>query len=122
MALASDLTGWAVGYAVGALVVVIVAAVLLTIIFAARRIASVAEDATESLALTRARTEALWELQATNRVASDLLEGAREARSALGGDRVGDPASRREAESREAQQSKMHNLPPGPHIDPEHGR
>jgi hypothetical protein len=85
MLAAADLTGWWVGYAIGATIVVVVAVVLLLIIRTAHAIASVAEDATRSLAETRDRTEVLWQVRTTNQVAADLLEGATRARKALGG-------------------------------------
>ena len=85
MLAAADLTGWWVGYAIGATIVVLVAVVLLLIIRTAHAIASVAEDATRSLAETRDRTEVLWQVRTTNQVAADLLEGATRARKALGG-------------------------------------
>ncbi|MFN2489513.1 MAG: hypothetical protein ABR529_07220 [Actinomycetota bacterium] len=81
---ASDLTGWWIGWGVGAVVVVVVAAVLLAIIFTARRIAGVAEDATRSLVVARDRTEALWKVRDTKATAIELLEGATKARMALG--------------------------------------
>jgi uncharacterized membrane protein (Fun14 family) len=81
---AADLTGWWVGYAVGAVIVVVVAVLLILIILTARGIATAAEDATRSLAEARDRTEVLWQLAATKQVAADLLDGAEQARGALG--------------------------------------
>ncbi|MFP5299000.1 MAG: hypothetical protein ACLGHL_08445 [Actinomycetota bacterium] len=83
---ASDLTGWWIGYGVGAAVVLIVATVVISLIVTARRIGDVAEDATRSLAETRDRTEVLWQVAVTNQVATELLTGAREARRALAGE------------------------------------
>jgi hypothetical protein len=85
MLAAADLTGWWVGFAVGAAIVVAVALLLVLIIVTARAIAAVAEDATRSLAETRDRTEVLWQVATTNQVAADLLDGAVRARKALGG-------------------------------------
>ncbi len=82
---ATDMTGWWVGYGIGALVVLIVVVVVVAIILTARKIGDVAEDATQSLAQTRDRTEVLWQVATTNSVAADLLRGATEARHALGG-------------------------------------
>ncbi len=87
---AANLTGWWIGYGIGAAIVVVVAALLLAITATARRIASVAEDGTSSLRRTQERTEVLWQVGATNQVAADLLAGATEARRALGG---GEPDS-----------------------------
>lgn len=89
---ATDMTGWWVGYGVGVLVVLIVVVVVVAIIVTARKIGDVAEDATRSLALARDRTEVLWQVATTNRVANDLLEGATKAREALGGGSNGKPA------------------------------
>ena len=85
MLAAADLTGWWVGYAVGAAVVLVGAVLLILIILAARRIAAAAEDATRLLVETRDRTEVLWQLATTREVAADLLDGAGQARKALGG-------------------------------------
>ncbi|MDP9069475.1 MAG: hypothetical protein M3N53_14195 [Actinomycetota bacterium] len=82
---ATDMTGWWVGYGIGALVVVIVVVVVVAIIATARKIADVAEDGTRSLILARDRTEVLWQVATTNTVANDLLQGAMKAREALGG-------------------------------------
>ena len=83
---AANLTGWWIGYGIGAAIVVVVAALLLTITATAKRIASVAEDGTTSLKRTQERTEVLWQVGTTNQVAADLLAGATEARRALGGE------------------------------------
>ena len=82
---ASNMTGWWVGYGIGALVVLIVVVVVVSIIVTARKIGDVAEDGTRSLLLTRDRTEVLWQVATTNSVANDLLQGAKKAREALGG-------------------------------------
>ncbi|MPY79284.1 MAG: hypothetical protein GEV04_12495 [Actinophytocola sp.] len=84
---AQHLTGWWVGYAIGAVVVLLVAALLIMIILTVRRIAAVAKDATDALRQTQERTEALWELEATRTAVKDILAGATEARHALGGNR-----------------------------------
>ena len=82
---AADLTGWWVGYAVGAAIVLVLAVLLILIILTARGIAAAAEDATRSLAETRDRTEVLWQVATTKQVAGELLDGAEQARRALGG-------------------------------------
>jgi len=86
MVLASDLTGWAVGYAVGAVVVAAVAVLLILLILTARRIAAVAADASRGLASARERTEILWEVHTTNLVASDILQLTSDARRRLEND------------------------------------
>jgi len=82
---ASDLTGWWIGFGIAAAVVVIVVVVVVAIIATAKKIGDVAEDATRTLAQIRDRTEVLWQVATTNSVASDLLQGATQARHALGG-------------------------------------
>lgn len=89
---ATDMTGWWVGYGVGALVVVIVVVVVVSIIVTARKIGNVAEDATRALALTQQRTEVLWQVATTNSVANDLLQGATTARETLAGNGKAPPA------------------------------
>ncbi|CAN5689963.1 hypothetical protein BH24ACT26_BH24ACT26_02650 [soil metagenome] len=113
MVLASDLTGWWVGYSIGALIVLVVAALVVSIIATARRIAAVAEDATRSLTETRERTEVLWQVATTNLVAQDILEGAAAARRALGG---GDEEEEDEA-TQQAQAAVAGSLPTGPERD-----
>jgi hypothetical protein len=85
MVAAADLTGWLVGYVLGAVVVVAVAVLLVLIILTARSIAAVAGDATRLLVQARERTEVLWQVATTNQVAADLRDGAVQARKALGG-------------------------------------
>lgn len=86
MALAqADLTGWYIGWGIGIPVILVVAALVLGIIATAYGIASIAADGTESLAEARDRSEALWQIKTTNRVAADIIDGAKQARKALGG-------------------------------------
>lgn len=80
-----DLTGWYVGYALAAVVVVVVAVLVLAITATAKRIADVADDITATLHVARERTEVLWQVSITNRVAGEILETAAAARKALGG-------------------------------------
>lgn len=82
---AFDTTGWTIGFTVGAVIVAIVAVVVLAIIYIASRIADVAEDITRSLAITRDRTEVLWQVDTTKGVAREILHAATDARKALGG-------------------------------------
>lgn len=85
MTLAQDLTGWYIGYGIGIPVTAVVATLVLLITVSARSIASVAEDATRSIAAARDRSEALWQVETTNQVATDIIDGATQARKALGG-------------------------------------
>jgi hypothetical protein len=119
---AADLTNWWVGYIVGASLVVVVALLVLTITITAKRIARVAEDATHTLVIARDRTESLWQVSTTNQVASEILSGAKAARRALGGgDDEAQDETERDRERARAQHAELHNLPEGPHIDPELG-
>lgn len=79
------LLGWYIGYALAVVVVLLVAVLVLAITATARRIADVADDITSTLHVARDRTEVLWAVSTTNRVATDILETATAARKALGG-------------------------------------
>ncbi len=67
---------WYTGVAVAVAVVVVVAALLLTIIGTARRILHHAGRALEVANEIVANTRPIWELERTNSVAVQLLEGA----------------------------------------------
>lgn len=79
----SQLVGWYIGFALAAVVVVLVAALLLAITATVRKISVVAEDITGTLVVAQERTEVLWQVSTTNRVATDILETATAARQAL---------------------------------------
>jgi len=79
----SELLGWYIGFALAAVVVLLVAALLIAIIVTVRKIAVVAEDITDTLGVTRDRTEVLWQVATTNRVATDILTTATAARETL---------------------------------------
>jgi hypothetical protein len=79
----SHLIGWYIGFALAAVVIVLVAALLLAITSTVRTIATVAEDITATLEVARDRTEVLWQVATTNRVATDILDTATAARQAL---------------------------------------
>ena len=122
---AADLTGWWVAWAITGVLVIVVAALVLIVIRTALAIAHMARDATETIALARDRTNAMWQVSTTNAVAKSILEGAVEARRALGGD-VEEPGVRRgqyapEAHATgkraEARSAVDHSLPTGPQID-----
>ena len=71
------LRNWYTGVAVAAAVVVAVAGLLLAIIGTARRILGHAGRALEVANEIVANTRPIWELERTNSVAVELLEGAR---------------------------------------------
>ncbi|HEX2031397.1 MAG TPA: hypothetical protein VHL78_08365 [Actinomycetota bacterium] len=85
MADAVNETAWIVGFLIAGAVVVVVVLLLGTIIYLGRRIERQAREIVAALEQTRENTGPLWEVQATNLVARELLADARRARSALGG-------------------------------------
>lgn len=71
------LGNWYLGMGIGGLVVAVVAALLLTIIGVAR---SILKNATHALGVAKeivSNTKPIWDLETTNAVAVQLLEGAR---------------------------------------------
>lgn len=84
MVLASPaLTGWYIGFGLAAVVVLLVAVLVLAITATVKRIADVADDITGTLVVARERTEVLWQVATTNRVAGEILETATAARTTL---------------------------------------
>jgi hypothetical protein len=81
----AGLGGWYVGIAIGVAVVIVVVIVVGTIIFLAARIAKQAQMATEALNAAEANTNALWQVNVTNRTALAILDGAQRAREAVKG-------------------------------------
>ncbi len=82
---ATNLNGWVVGYAVGAVVVVLVALLIVAIILTVRKIRATAEDITSSLVTSQERTEVLWAVATTKSTVEDITGMAADARAALGG-------------------------------------
>lgn len=80
-----QLIGWYIGYGLAIVVVLLVAVLVLAITSTAGRIADVADDITSTLGVARDRTEVLWQVSTTNRVATDILETATAARKTLEG-------------------------------------
>ncbi len=68
---------WAVWLVVAGVIVVAAAALLITILLLARRIASLAQTALGVVEEIEQNTKPIWQLNATNRVAKDLLAGAK---------------------------------------------
>jgi hypothetical protein len=79
-------TGWIIGFAVGAVVVVVVVALLLGMIVLARRLNAKAEDIVEALHAARDNTRGLWEVAATNATADRIVAAAGRAREGLAGE------------------------------------
>jgi hypothetical protein len=80
-----DMTGWIVGIALGLLVVVIVVVLVATLITTASQIRNEAREARDSLERIRQSTAPLHGVDGVNASATGVLEGARAARSVLGG-------------------------------------
>ncbi len=68
---------WFIWLAIGGIIVVAAAALLITIIVLARRIATLAATALGVVEQIEQHTKPIWQLNATNKVAKDLLGGAR---------------------------------------------
>ena len=70
-------TWWYLWLAVAGVVVVAAAALLIAILLLARRIASLAQTALGVVAEIEQNTKPIWQLNATNKIAKDLLVGAK---------------------------------------------
>ena len=68
---------WFVWLAIGGIIVVAAAALLITIILVARRIVKLAGVALGVVAEIEQNTKPIWEINTTNKVAGDLLAGAK---------------------------------------------
>ncbi|MDQ3040498.1 MAG: hypothetical protein M3R16_11965 [Pseudomonadota bacterium] len=67
---------WFLWLTIGAVLVVAAAALLITIVVLARRIAALAGVAIEVVEAIEQNTKPIWQLNATNHVAGELLGGA----------------------------------------------
>ena len=67
---------WSVWLAIGGAVVIVAAALLITIIVLAHKIAVLADTAITVGLEIEADTKSIWQLNASKRVAGDLLDGA----------------------------------------------
>jgi hypothetical protein len=79
------MTGWLIGYAIGAAVVVVVVALLVTMIVLARSVNAKAAGIVGALHTSRDHTRALWGVTATNAAADRILASAAQARQHLPG-------------------------------------
>jgi len=77
------LSGWILGYLIGAVVVVVVVVVLLMMIAGARRTAEKAEAVLAGLNDARDGTAGLWQLGATVSTAERIAAAAADARTSL---------------------------------------
>lgn len=67
---------WFLWLGIGGVLVIVAAALLITIAVLARRIAALAGVAIEVVAAIEQNTKPIWQLNATNHVAGELLGGA----------------------------------------------
>ncbi len=77
------MSGWILGYLIGAFVVVVVVVVLLLMIRGASRTAEKAEAVLAGLNDTRDGTAGLWQLGATVSTAERIVAAAADARTSL---------------------------------------
>lgn len=78
-------TGWLVGYVIGLVVVLVVVALVVPILFLARKIGNEAGAIDESLTRSVHNTAALNDLNSTNTMAINVIEGLKRGRERLGG-------------------------------------
>lgn len=81
------MSGWVIGWAIGAVVVVIVVVLLLLMIRGASRATAKTDDIIEALERARHNTAALWRVADTNRTAGRIVEAASATREALAGEK-----------------------------------
>ena len=84
MSAADIYSWWYLWLGVAGVIVVAAAALLIIIILLARRIASLAQTALAVVGEIEQNTKPIWQLNATNRVAKDLLVGAKAIESNAG--------------------------------------
>lgn len=82
---ATSNTGWVVGYVIGIVVVLVVVALVVPILMLAHRIGQQAELIDVSLTKSVDNTAALNELNSTNQMAINVIEGLKRGRERLGG-------------------------------------
>lgn len=82
---ASEHTGWVIGYTIGAVVVVVVVALVVPILMLAYKIGTEAQAIDDSLNDSVKNTAALNNLNATNTMAINVIEGLKRGRERLGG-------------------------------------
>ncbi len=78
-------TGWLVGYVIGVIVVLVVVALVVPILVLARKIGNEAQLINESLQKSVRNTAALNDLNTTNSMAINVIEGLKRGRQRLGG-------------------------------------
>jgi hypothetical protein len=78
-------TGWLVGYIIGLVVVLVVVALVVPILVLARKIGNEAALINDSLTKSVNNTAALNDLNNTNTMAINVIEGLKRGRQRLGG-------------------------------------
>ncbi|HJS71928.1 MAG TPA: hypothetical protein VJ858_04295 [Acidimicrobiia bacterium] len=78
-------TDWLIGYIIGIVIVVVVVALVVPILVLARKIGNEAGLIDESLKKSVANTAALNDLNSTNTMAINVIEGLKRGRERLGG-------------------------------------
>jgi predicted TPR repeat methyltransferase len=89
------MSGWLIGFVVGALVVVVVVALLVLMIAGARAAAGKAEAILSALRVASDNTAGLWRVRETNATATRIVEAATSARQALEAQPSSDGEARR---------------------------
>lgn len=82
---ATSNTGWVVGYTIGIVIVLVVVALVVPILVLAHKIGVEAGLIDESLRKSVGNTAALKDLNTTNRMAVNIIEGLKRGRERLGG-------------------------------------
>lgn len=78
-------TGWVVGFTIGVVVVLVVVALVVPILMLAHKIGVEAANIDDSLKKSVTNTAALNDLNTTNRLAVNVIEGLKRGRQRLGG-------------------------------------
>lgn len=78
-------TGWVVGFTIGIVVVLVVVALVVPILMLAHKIGTEAGLINDSLKRSVTNTAALKDLNTTNRMAVNVIEGLKRGRERLGG-------------------------------------
>lgn len=82
---AAENTGWVVGYTIGIVVVLVVVALVVPILMLAHKIGVEAQAINDSLGNSVDNTAALNDLNTTNQMAINVIEGLKRGRERLGG-------------------------------------
>lgn len=85
LVLAAENTGWVVGYTIGIVVVLVVVALVVPILMLAHKIGGEAQAINDHLTNSVDNTAALNDLNATNQMAINVIEGLKRGRGRLGG-------------------------------------